>query len=69
MPGRRKEVAVEDQEFRDTGCVVAPRCLECPLPVCRFELSPGENWKLMRELRAASHGDVITLLTVVGGRG
>lgn len=26
---------------RDTGCSLAPRCLECPLPACRYEVSPG----------------------------
>lgn len=26
----------EHYEYRDTGCEVAPRCLECPLPECRY---------------------------------
>lgn len=23
--------------YRDTGCSLAPRCLECPLPRCRYD--------------------------------
>jgi hypothetical protein len=23
--------------FRDTGCELAPRCLECPLPMCKYD--------------------------------
>lgn len=26
----------EHYEYRDTGCEVAPRCLTCPLPECRY---------------------------------
>jgi hypothetical protein len=24
--------------YRDVGCEVSPRCVDCPLPTCRFEL-------------------------------
>ena len=23
--------------YRDTGCSIAPKCLECPLPQCRYD--------------------------------
>ena len=25
----------------DTGCAVSPRCVECPLPACRYEVLGG----------------------------
>jgi len=28
-------------EYRDTGCEVAPACLSCPLPVCRYDSETG----------------------------
>lgn len=27
--------------YQDSGCEVAPACLRCPLPVCRYELAGG----------------------------
>ncbi|MGI8553711.1 MAG: hypothetical protein ACR2PL_23420 [Dehalococcoidia bacterium] len=27
--------------YRDTGCEVAPSCLNCPLTVCRYDLPGG----------------------------
>lgn len=27
----------ENQRFRDTGCEVSRKCLECPLPRCKHE--------------------------------
>lgn len=26
-----------DEVYRDDGCSIAPRCLSCPLPECRYE--------------------------------
>lgn len=26
-----------DEKLTDTGCEIAPRCLSCPLPACRFD--------------------------------
>ena len=37
----RDDARPEYAVWRDTGCVVAPRCLECPLPVCRYDLHAG----------------------------
>ena len=30
----------EHVNYRDTGCDVSPSCLQCPLPVCRYDKSP-----------------------------
>ena len=30
--------------YRDTGCDIAPACLSCHLPVCRYDMPP--NWKI-----------------------
>ena len=30
-------------QYADTGCEIAPRCQQCPLPDCRFALDPMEN--------------------------
>ncbi len=36
--------------YPDDGCSVAPRCLACPLPVCRYDGAAGllalAQWKL-----------------------
>lgn len=32
--------------FKDEGCAVAPKCLECPLEVCKFE--GGAGWKAIK---------------------
>ena len=31
----------EGMEYRDDGCEVAPKCLECPLPRCRYDVKGG----------------------------
>lgn len=43
---------------RDTGCDLAPSCLACPLPACRYDLPPKVAAALptiiaVRRLRAA----------------
>ena len=35
--------------YRDDGCEIAPKCLECPLPACRYDLPPKRAGALMRE--------------------
>jgi hypothetical protein len=37
--------------YRDTGCSVHPKCLECPLPVCRFDLPNPQHISLLRQAR------------------
>ena len=39
----------EHMHYRDDGCEIAPRCLECPLPACRYDLPPKRAGALMRE--------------------
>lgn len=31
--------------YPDNGCELAPRCLECHLPRCRFDLLDGKQWR------------------------
>lgn len=35
-----RDALPEHLEWRDDGCEVAPHCLSCPLPRCRFD-EPG----------------------------
>ena len=30
-------------QFQDDGCEISPHCLECPLPLCKFDHSAGET--------------------------
>jgi hypothetical protein len=43
----RSDTLPENTRYRDDGCDVAARCLDCPLPVCKYD-DPG--W-LQRENR------------------
>jgi len=36
----------------DTGCEVAPKCLECPLPQCRWD-DPAGYYRQMRQQKDA----------------
>lgn len=52
--GRPSRDALPEQlEWRDSGCEVAPRCLECPLPRCRYD-DPGGLRGLLNESRNAA---------------
>ena len=31
----------EDYPYKDTGCSLAPSCLTCPYPRCRYDLHSG----------------------------
>lgn len=31
--------------YPDKGCELAPRCLECHLPRCRFDTVNGKQWR------------------------
>lgn len=44
------EHRIEDEDWPDRGCSVAPRCLECPLVRCRYDV-PGGLAALLREPR------------------
>ncbi len=39
----------EQTHYRDDGCEISPRCLECPLPACRYDMPPKRAGALMRE--------------------
>ncbi len=39
----------EHIHYRDDGCEIAPKCLECPLPACRYDLPPKRAGALLRE--------------------
>lgn len=32
-----REKSLRMGEKPDTGCNIAPKCLECPLPICKFD--------------------------------
>ncbi len=32
-------------EYPDRGCDLAPHCLDCPLPHCRFDTVDGKQWR------------------------
>ena len=50
-----RDALPEHLEWRDDGCEVAPHCLTCPLPRCRFD-EPGG---LRTMLSAARNQEVI----------
>ncbi len=39
----------EQMHYRDDGCEISARCLECPLPACRYDMPPKRAGALMRE--------------------
>lgn len=43
----------EFTDYPDNGCDLAPRCLECPLPACRYEMLPkqGAAWVLAERIQ------------------
>lgn len=45
MPGPdglpRTDSLPEHRTYTDEGCSVAPRCLACPLPQCRYDVAGG----------------------------
>jgi len=37
----RRDVLPENKVYKDDGCSVAPQCLACPMPVCRYDIPGG----------------------------
>lgn len=37
----RSDALPEQTRYRDEGCELAPSCLNCPLPLCRYDLPGG----------------------------
>lgn len=46
----REDALPENLDYPDTGCNLAPRCLDCPLPRCRYD-EPGGARRLLTETR------------------
>lgn len=38
---RRADAYPEEADYEDTGCEVAPSCLRCPLPACKYVPLPS----------------------------
>ncbi len=57
----------ENTFYQDTGCEVAPQCLECPLALCKYD---DPNWKVkpgiaMRDREIMrQHGDGIKVTQI-----
>lgn len=47
-PGRPRAA---DWHPPDTGCSFSPRCTECPLPACRYEMPPKVAGTIAREMQ------------------
>ena len=47
------EVKHANRSYMDTGCSLFPKCLECPLPRCRYDMRAGgqELRKMIRNLK------------------
>ena len=57
LPQRPTTDADDDGYLPDTGCVVSPSCLTCPLPCCRYD-DPRvyRAWKQSRVINAVEDG-------------
>lgn len=55
LPPVRSDTLPENTRYRDDGCEVAATCLNCPLPVCKYD-DPG--W-LERENRHDRDVDIL----------
>lgn len=41
MKQPRPDALPENSHYHDDGCDVAPHCLSCPLPACRYDVVGG----------------------------
>ena len=57
----RADALPEHMRFQDDGCEVAPSCLSCPLPKCRYELHSG-----LHSIRAALRREEVARLRRLG---
>lgn len=46
-PGTTDELP-EQVTYRDEGCELAPHCLSCPLPLCRYDLAHKQAGAIIR---------------------
>jgi hypothetical protein len=45
--------------YRDSGCEIAPECLKCWLPICKYDLPPAKRGLVRaRQLRAELRRDL-----------
>lgn len=42
------EIVLRNGGYQDKGCDLAPKCLECPLPACRYDLPPQVAGTILR---------------------
>lgn len=67
VPRPRPDALPEFATYIDTGCEVAPKCLECPLAVCRFDTPGGarairnrvRDPEIIAALAAGEHPDAV----------
>lgn len=48
-----------EETYEDTGCEFSPRCVECPLPACRYDMPPkqaGMYWRALQLLPLMGQG-------------
>lgn len=57
------EYRIEHEQFKDTGCDVAPHCLTCPLPRCRFDEPRAEYRQAVTVLNLERNQQIRTLMT------
>ena len=43
----------------DTGCNLSLSCLDCRLPKCQYDMTPGELETVTQRLRSLAHGEVL----------
>lgn len=60
MP-KRKQEPVPVYYVKDEGCAVAPACLACPLPRCRYEVAGG-----IAAIQVRARADVIVAARAAG---
>lgn len=54
----RCDALPEHTDYADTGCDLAPSCLNCPLPRCKYD-SPGGAAAMLRNSRDAAIADAV----------
>jgi hypothetical protein len=54
----RCDALPEHTDYADTGCEIAPSCLNCPLPKCRYDM-PGGLAAMLRSTRDVAIADAV----------
>ena len=63
MKGVRMEISPgvlpENTDYRDTGCNLAPSCLNCPLPRCKYDYPQSQRLSVqLRQQRIMAAIDI-----------